>query len=727
MKIGRLLLCGVLALAVTQLPAQEIGSDVPLTPPLGEVDRLEASRPRSERQADQVAATVQVLQARLAHGRGDLSAELRHDQRAWRCDQQAAPLLSEIVALAFQLKLYDEAARYAALAADGELDDPLLLRRLATQLTERRDWARALRLYEQAERLEERSRTRQEKPDLGAVLVRREMGRLYFLTGEYGKSADAFAVVRDAVGNSDSGLSDDAKKLVLDEADESYRLWAEAFLATGRFGEAESLFRQAHAGEAQQAQLAFDLARVALKRRDDKAAREKLDEYFAAKSSAAGIEPYDLLAQLHAGETSDPAAARKRTIERLEQLLAQDVENRALMQALASRYYAAEDWAKAEPLLVAIAARQPAGESAGQLAEIYRRTNRPEKLLPLLAEAAARVGSLESLGPAVEAMAADGPLVKKLAELARQQPAQRGALLAAGHLALDAKEFGSANELFVAASGQESADKAVVYRRWGLGMLLADQPARAAKAFQQMIEQRVDPDDEAESQFHLSAALALAGRTDEALAAAAQAAKLRPSDPQIAARSGWILYHAGRSAEARQSYVAFVERFDSRHGSQKTREAVREARLALSNIDIELGDYAAATEWLQQVLDEFPENVGAGNDLGYLWADHGEHLQRALLLIEQAVKSDPQNAAYRDSLGWAYFRLNRLEDALRELATAAAMATADGVVQDHLGEALQKAGKRDEAFAAWRRAEAAFQKAGESKKLEAIRRKLDQK
>lgn len=721
MKFGRTLLLGLMLTPAGLLPAQEIGSDAPTASPLASLDRSQSPRERTEAESDRVAASVHVIQARLALGRGDQSAALRHYQRAWQWDPRQGSLLAQIVELAFQLRRSDEAARYALLAGEDDLPQPLLLRRLATHLTERRDWAGAVKLYERAQRLE---KPREESPDLGTTLIRREMGRLYFLTGDFAKSAEAFAFVRRAVEDPQTPLSADAKQLVLGDAPETYGLWAEAFLAAGKFDDAAAMFRAAHGAESGHAILAFHLARVAAQRGETAAALEKLAEYFAAKSSAAGVEPSELLAKLIAGQTNDAGAARRQTIERLEKLAADDAENLPLRLALAEQHLAAGNPDQAEPLLAAIAGKQSGSSATGKLAEIYRQSNRPEKLLDLAALAAAKAGSLDLLGEAVAKVAADKSLVKRLAELSRQYAGEGNASLAAGLLALEAREFDLADELLAAATGRAPPPAAVVIRRWGLEMLLADEPARAARIFQRTLDEKIASEDEAETWFFLSAALALADRTDEALTAARKSAELRPSDPRSAARIGWVLYHGERLDEAREAYLAFLQKFDRRHGLISMREAVREARLALSNIDLELGDYPAATEWLQQVLDEFPEDIGAGNDLGYLWADRSEHLQRSLKLIERAVKADPANAAYRDSLGWVLFRLNRLEEAMAELQQAAASELADGVIHEHLGDALVKLGQRAAGLAAYRRAEAAFQQAGETKKLQTVRSKL---
>jgi Flp pilus assembly protein TadD len=146
----------------------------------------------------------------------------------------------------------------------------------------------------------------------------------------------------------------------------------------------------------------------------------------------------------------------------------------------------------------------------------------------------------------------------------------------------------------------------------------------------------------------------------------------------------------------------------------------------LSTIELGQGDFEAAVERLEQVLDEFPEDVQARNDLGYLWADRGMHLARSQRMIEYAVAASPDNAAYRDSLGWVLFRLGRYPEAIEQLqrAVAGTEDEPDGVIMDHLGDAYDKAGRREEALAAWRRAEAVFQNENDRNKLDEVRKKL---
>ena len=63
-------------------------------------------------------------------------------------------------------------------------------------------------------------------------------------------------------------------------------------------------------------------------------------------------------------------------------------------------------------------------------------------------------------------------------------------------------------------------------------------------------------------------------------------------------------------------------------------------------------------------------NASALNYLGYLLAVRGEQLDEAIQLVQRALKEEPDNGAYLDSLGWAYFRRGNLDEAEKYLVAA---------------------------------------------------------
>ena len=81
-----------------------------------------------------------------------------------------------------------------------------------------------------------------------------------------------------------------------------------------------------------------------------------------------------------------------------------------------------------------------------------------------------------------------------------------------------------------------------------------------------------------------------------------------------------------------------------------------------------------------------------------MWADKGVHLQEALDLVQKAVKLDPDNGAYIDSLGWVLFKLGRNEEALVQLRRAVDLIKDDATLCGHLADVLLKVGKTEEAL-----------------------------
>ncbi len=115
------------------------------------------------------------------------------------------------------------------------------------------------------------------------------------------------------------------------------------------------------------------------------------------------------------------------------------------------------------------------------------------------------------------------------------------------------------------------------------------------------------------------------------------------------------------------------------------------------------GNFPEAVALLKKSIELSPKFDEAMNYLGYMWADRNENLREAHDLIDRALKEEPENPAYLDSLAWIFYREGNFEEALRHIRTAIAKSPeADAALLDHMGDIL-KALKRDsEAVATWR-------------------------
>ncbi len=81
--------------------------------------------------------------------------------------------------------------------------------------------------------------------------------------------------------------------------------------------------------------------------------------------------------------------------------------------------------------------------------------------------------------------------------------------------------------------------------------------------------------------------------------------------------------------------------------------------------------YDQAEQTFKKVLSVDPLNASASNYLGYMLADRGVRLEESVKYIQKALELDPNNGAYLDSLGWAYFKMGRYDLAAPPLEKAA--------------------------------------------------------
>lgn len=103
-----------------------------------------------------------------------------------------------------------------------------------------------------------------------------------------------------------------------------------------------------------------------------------------------------------------------------------------------------------------------------------------------------------------------------------------------------------------------------------------------------------------------------------------------------------------------------------------------------------------------KALELNPDQPQVLNYLGYTWVDMGMNLQRALGMIEKAVEAEPQDGYIVDSLGWAFYKLGRIDEAVEVLEQAVQLRPNDPEINDHLGDAYWKAGRQQEARFQWR-------------------------
>ena len=137
-----------------------------------------------------------------------------------------------------------------------------------------------------------------------------------------------------------------------------------------------------------------------------------------------------------------------------------------------------------------------------------------------------------------------------------------------------------------------------------------------------------------------------------------------------------------------------------------------------------------AEEQFKKVLDLDPNNAPALNYYGYMLGDLGQRLDEAESFVQRALKEEPYNGAYLDSLGWIYYKQNKLGDAEVFLRKAVQRDSHDPTIHAHLADVYSKQGRSELAAGEWEKSMAEWRRALpadiETDKIAEVEKKLSQ-
>jgi len=132
----------------------------------------------------------------------------------------------------------------------------------------------------------------------------------------------------------------------------------------------------------------------------------------------------------------------------------------------------------------------------------------------------------------------------------------------------------------------------------------------------------------------------------------------------------------------------------------------------------------------KKALAADPKNAFVLNYYGYMLGDLGQRLDEAEALVQRALKEEPYNGGYLDSLGWIYYKQNKLSAAEETLRKALEREGHDPTIHAHLGDVYSKSGRADLAAAEWEKSLTEWRRALpadlEADKVAEIEKKLAQ-
>ncbi|MVA57602.1 tetratricopeptide repeat protein [Agrobacterium vitis] len=199
------------------------------------------------------------------------------------------------------------------------------------------------------------------------------------------------------------------------------------------------------------------------------------------------------------------------------------------------------------------------------------------------------------------------------------------------------------------------------------------------------------------SEMQLGLALAETGKVEESKAHLKSLIASDPQDIRSYLAYGSVLSDAKDYAEMAANYDKAAEILGSAPGKNQW-PVFFQRGIAYER----LKKWDQAEPNFRKALELNPQQPQVLNYLGYSWVDMNRNLQEGLEMIKKAVELKPDDGYIVDSLGWAYYRLGRYDEAVEELERAVQLKAGDATINDHLGDAYWRVGRKLEATFQWR-------------------------
>lgn len=615
-------------------------------------------------------------------GEGEVREALREFERAVELDPRAAYLRLEYADLLYRLRRVDEAAEQALLAKELAPSDPEVLR-LYGQIQYARSAGDVQALADARAAFEA---LRGIAPhDITAMLT---LAQIY---NGLERQDEAIAVLRELVS-----YHPDNRQLS--------RVLVDALNEAGRSDEAEALLEEILRLDSEALDSRLELARMQSERGNHAQAIEILEG--AGTEIAGDPKLRTMLAQEYFRHSVAPGISAdqrdtdlRRAETTIDQVLAQypDAASalflRARIRGLAERYE--EGAADLRKLLdqapddVAVAAL---------LARFLEESGKGEEAAALLIDTASALQGNQDRNASRE-------VKQQLLELQARREEWRSVAEIAGDLLRSSDEAGPARNTLLgfyveALLETEQGDRAL--------QVLEEEEARHGRSPEVLLHR-------AEVLIHLE-------REQKALRVIGDPVFEAPTAVGVRLQRASLLYRLKRQDEVRAILDALAAEGAEgalRAGQFYSFQGEYETALPYLERALQAGPDPIATEtqidlhfWMGQALERTgrsevaaasfervlaldPTHAQTLNYLGYMLADQGTHLERALELTQRAVDLEPDNGAFVDSLGWAYYGLRQYQEARTHLERAAELVPGDATVLEHLGDVYVALGELD--------------------------------
>ena len=173
----------------------------------------------------------------------------------------------------------------------------------------------------------------------------------------------------------------------------------------------------------------------------------------------------------------------------------------------------------------------------------------------------------------------------------------------------------------------------------------------------------------------------------------------RPNDPLILFHLGFIY----KIQKDMKNAIAILQKIPPIVKEKEGHQLQTDFYMVYGGACEESGLIKKAEAIFTEALTIHPESHEVMNYLAYMWAENDMNLKQALEHITHALKYDPLNGAYIDTLGWIYFKQGRYTEALEQLQAASKIMPTDPVILEHIGDTHKVRQEMEKAIEFWKK------------------------
>ena len=101
------------------------------------------------------------------------------------------------------------------------------------------------------------------------------------------------------------------------------------------------------------------------------------------------------------------------------------------------------------------------------------------------------------------------------------------------------------------------------------------------------------------------------------------------------------------------------------------------------------GEWEESDKLYMELISSDTTDAQAFNNFAYSLVERDKDVEFALELAQNAIRLEPRSAAYLDTIGWIYFKMNEYDEALHYIKESLSIDASNQIIQDHLNQVIK--------------------------------------